>query len=243
MEQGVLKDNPRYGEYLEEIRQRVYALALFFTIFFLVGFLFAGRIIGFALDFLKIENVSIVTTSPFQFINLSMNIGISLALLLSMPIFLFQLYSFLRDGLNRNEKFFFFKLLPLSSLLFSVGFIYGFIIMYYAFVYIAQLNESLGIKNVWDIDRFISQIVVTSALLGLIFQFPIVLSFLIKMDVLDLKFLKSKRRLAFAVIFVGVALLPPTDGFSLVIMALPLLLIYELTILANNFRKNNYSHA
>jgi len=142
----LLQDNSHYSDYLEEIRQRIYTLVVFFVIFFIIGFFFAGQIIGLVMQYLKIENVSIVTTTPFQFINLSMNIGLALALILIMPLFLFHFYAFLRDGLNKNEKYFFFKLLPLSAFLFSLGFIYGFVIMYYAFSYIAEINLSFGIK-------------------------------------------------------------------------------------------------
>lgn len=235
MNQDLLKNNPQYYEYLDEIRQRVYSLVIFFALFFLIGFTFAGKIVGFIVSNLSIPNVSIVTTSPFQFINLSMNIGLAIALVMVLPLLLYHIYSFLRDGLNLTEKRFFFKLLPISVFLFVVGFIYGFVIMYYAFNYIAGINIGLGIKNVWDIDKFISQITVTAALLGLIFQFPLVLSFLVKTKVVSTIFLKQKRRIAYAFIFVGVALLPPTDGLSLLIMSLPLVLIYELTIFINYF--------
>lgn len=235
MDKDLFENNPQYYEYLDDIRQRVRSLAIFFVIFFLVGFAFAGRIVGLIVSKLSIPNVSIVTTSPFQFLNLSMNIGITVALVLILPFLFYHIYTFLSDGLNITEKRFFFKLLPISIILFIFGFIYGFIIMYYAFDYIAAVNNSLGIKNIWDIDRFISQITVTAALLGLIFQFPLVLSFLVKTKVVSTTFLKQKRRIAFAAIFIGVSLLPPTDGLSLVVMSLPLILIYELTIFINYF--------
>ena len=235
MDQDLLKNNPQYLKYLDEIRQRVYSLVVFFVIFFVLGFVYAGNIIGFIINNLNISNVSIVTTSPFQFFNLSMNVGIAVAMVLVLPLLLFHIYYFLRDGLNLSEKRFFFKLLPISAILFCIGFIYGFIIMYYAFNYIAGVNASLGISNIWDIDKFISQIAVTAALLGVIFQFPLVLSFLVKTNMVTVGFLKQKRRIAFAVIFIIVSLLPPTDGLSLIVMSLPLIFIYEITIFTSNF--------
>jgi len=60
-----------------------------------------------------------------------------------------------------------------------------------------------------------------------------VIRFLIRIGVMSIEFLRSKRRHAIVVIFIIVSLLPPTDGLSLVLMATPLVLIYELTILFN----------
>lgn len=99
-----------------------------------------------------------------------------------------------------------------------------------------MLNASLGLTNIWDVNKFLSQIVVTSALLGLLFQFPLLLTFLIKTNILDRQFLKDNRRWAVLVIFIFVALLPPTDGISLIMTALPLMAIYELTIIINRKR-------
>jgi sec-independent protein translocase protein TatC len=81
------------------------------------------------------------------------------------------------------------------------------------------------------------QIFITSSFLGLFFEFPIVVTFLIKINILKVKMLKDKRRIAYFSIFALTALLPPTDGISLIAIALPLILLYEVTILFNNNNK------
>jgi sec-independent protein translocase protein TatC len=105
--------------------------------------------------------------------------------------------------------------------------------LYYGIKLIAKTNINLGVVNYWDINTFISQIVLTSSLLGLLFLFPLVITFLIKLKVISVNFLKSKRRHAVVVIFIVVSLLPPTDGLSLILMAVPLMLIFEITVLLN----------
>jgi sec-independent protein translocase protein TatC len=124
--------------------------------------------------------------------------------------------------------------------LFVLGFSYGFAIMYYALVILAQINVNIGIQNIWDIGMFLSQIVLTSTLLGVLFQFPIVFTFIIRSGLVEVKFLREKRRIAVLIIFIFTSLLPPTDGLSLIAMALPLVLLYEVTILINSrFGKQN----
>jgi sec-independent protein translocase protein TatC len=77
----------------------------------------------------------------------------------------------------------------------------------------------------------------TASFLGLFFEFPIAVTLLLKMKIIKVKMLKEKRRLAYFLICALTALLPPTDGISLIAISLPLILLYEVTILFNN--KNN----
>ena len=230
-----------YGDYLEEIRKRVYKTILLFLIVFTTGFFLTTPFLRLILTFLKIKDVVITTTSPFQIVDLAMSIGIFFAIIVILPVVIYHIYSFLRSSLLPQEKRFFFLLLPIGFLLFIIGFIYGFATLYYALKIIAAINITLGVVNLWDISRFISQMVITSALLGVMFQFPIVITFLIKIKIISVDFLKSKRRHAIVIIFTFVSLLPPTDGLSLVIMSLPLVAIYELTIFFNLYNRNNYS--
>jgi sec-independent protein translocase protein TatC len=117
--------------------------------------------------------------------------------------------------------------------LFVLGFIFGASILFFAFKIIANINENLGILNIWDISSYLSQIFITSALLGLLFQFPLILTGLMKLNLFNVTALKKRRHLAWLTSFIITSLLPPTDGLSLIAMSLPLILLYEITILAN----------
>jgi len=233
MEKEIQQKFLEYGQYLEEIRKKIYVLVIVLVLFFAAGFLFTNKILTLIIGLFKIENVTIAVTSPFQFIDLAVNTGILVAIIFCLPLAIYYFYGFIKDGLVRREKVFFLSLVPIGCLLFLVGFAYGFITLYFALKIIAQVNVGLGVVNLWDVGRFLSQIIVTSAFLGLIFEFPIVVTFLIRTNVINLNFLKSKRRYAYIFIIIFVALLPPTDGISLIIMSLPLLVIYEATILIN----------
>ena len=79
-----------------------------------------------------------------------------------------------------------------------------------------------------------SQIILASTFLGLVFQFPIVLTFLIRIGLVKVAYLREKRTYAVAGMFIFVGFLPPPDIFSTIIQALPLIIIYELTIRVNS---------
>lgn len=227
------KNISKYGIYLEELRRRILFLTKIFAIVFVFGFFITSPIIKIIMGSIKLENVMIVTTSPFQLIDLAMSVGFFLACIFTIPIFIYNLYSFLKPGLLPKERKIFLLSLPLGLLLFVIGFIYGVGMLYMGVKLIAVVNVGLGVSNYWDISTFISQIVLTSSILGLLFIFPVVIKFLINMGITNIGFLRSKRRHAIVIIFIIVSLLPPTDGLSLILMALPLILIFELTILFN----------
>lgn len=224
----------KFTPYLEDIRERLYVISIVFASFFVIGFLSTSRILKYVLSFFDIENVIIATTSPFQFADLSIDIGLFLAFCVSSPVLVYNLFRFLRPALTRTERLTFILLIPLATFLFFCGFSYGFFIMYYALIVLAKINVVIGIQNIWDIGMFLSQIIFTSTLLGVLFQFPIVLTVIIRSRFLSVGFLKEKRRVAVVLAVMCTALLPPTDGLSLIAMALPLILLYEATILVNS---------
>lgn len=224
----------RFTPYLEDIRKRLYFTAIIFIIFFIAGFFSTSHIIKYIIAFFDIKDVVIATTSPFQFADLSINIGLFCAFLVTLPIIIYNIFAFLKPALSGKEKKLFFSFVPLSVLLFVAGFAYGFVIMYYALIVLAQINIQIGIQNIWDVGMFLTQIILTSALLGALFQFPIVVTYIIRMRIFSVDSLRKKRRIAVFIIFIFTTLLPPTDGVSLLLMALPLILLYEVTIFVNS---------
>ncbi|MBP6857850.1 MAG: twin-arginine translocase subunit TatC [Candidatus Pacebacteria bacterium] len=223
----------KYATYFEELRGRLVLLVKIFAIVFAISFLNIGPIIKLMLKYLVIDGVTIATTSPFQLVDLGMSIGFFMASIVTVPILIYFLYSFLKSALLPKERKFFLLSLPLGLLLFIVGFLYSSVMLYYAIRLIALINVNLGVVNYWDISSYIYQIILTSTLLGLLFIFPLVITFLIRLRIISVRFLRSKRKHAIVTIFIIVSLLPPTDGLSLILMALPLILIFELTVLFN----------
>ena len=228
------KNIEKFLPYLEDLRYRLYCGVILFVVFFAGGFLSAGIILKKILKLVHIDQVVIATSSPFQFTDIAMDVGFFLGLIVSIPYIIYSFYVFIVPALTSSEKTKLFKSIPLSVGLFIVGFFYGFFILYYALGLLASINTSLGIANFWNIGQFLSQILITSALLGLVFELPLLLSLLIKLGIITPQNLKKNRRIAYFLTVSLTALLPPTDGVSLIAMALPLVLLYEGTILLNN---------
>ncbi len=222
-----------YGPYLEDIKNKIYRTAIVFAVMYFVGFSLSGPILRALLKLFSFENVVVAVTSPFQLANLSMDIGLLCAMTVSIPLIIFQFFSFASKALSSREKKSLFIYVPLSAILFLLGFAYSFIILYYSFGLLAVFGNSIGVKNIWDIGSFISQTYMTALLLGFVFQMPIVVTILVRLSVIKVDFLRKKRRIAYVIAAILVSLLPPTDGLSLIAMSLPLVLLYEVSIFIN----------
>lgn len=232
------KNIEKFLPFLEDLRVRLYRGVILFGVVFLGGFLSTEIILKKILDLVHVEQVTIATSSPFQFVEVAMDFGFFLAIIVSVPYIIYSFYAFIVPALTRSEKIRILRSIPLSAGLFIAGFFYGFFVLNYALGALASINVRLGIANFWNISQFLSQIFITSALLGLVFEFPLLLTLLIKLGIVTPQTLKNKRRIAYFLMLSLTSLLPPTDGISLIAMTLPLVLLYEMTILLNN--KNNY---
>ena len=230
----------KYGEYLEEMRRRIMILVKVFAVVFVAGFFLTTPGLRILLSRIDLANITIVATSPFQLIDLAMSTGFLAGSVAIVPLFVYHLYAFLRPGLSSGERRAFIFVLPLAFILFAVGFSYGAGTMYYAVKTVAGLNASLGVANYWDIATFASQMILTASLLGLLFLSPIGLTMVVRSGLLSVNALRNKRRHVVAGTFIFVALLPPTDGLSMVFMAVPLIVIFELTILWNRGFSRKY---
>lgn len=224
---------------MEDLRRRLYRGVILFIVVFVLGFFLAGVILKKILVFVQLDNVTVAASSPFQYIEIAMNVGFFLAIIACVPYVIFSFFMFIVPALTKSERINLLKSIPVSIALFVLGFSYGFSLLFYALELLADINVNLGIANFWNIAQFLSQIFITSALLGLVFEFPLLLTLLIKLGMITSQDLKSRRRIAYFSMLFLVALLPPTDVLTLVGMALPLVLLYEGTIVLNS--KEHYT--
>jgi sec-independent protein translocase protein TatC len=183
-----------------------------------------------------VQSVTYVVSSPFQVLSLSFDIGLALALVATFPLLLTEFLEFIWAGLTKRERKNVLLGILVSLALFLVGFAYGAAVMYYAVTVAGRLTGSLGLVNYWDIDAYFSQILITAACLGLVFEYPLVLYALVRSGVLAWETLAGHRRFVIAASVVLVALLPPTDGLSLIVMSAPIIGLFELSLLASRPR-------
>ena len=232
-EEGLDGAIDKYLPFLDEIRKRLRLLVFLFLGFGVLGFVYYEPIITFSIQIFRLEGVNIAFTSPFQFINLAFSSGLAAGLIATLPVVLYQIFSFLRPALKRNEYRLLITLVPLAFLLFTVGFFYGVGVMKYVIGLFYQKSTELQITNLLDISALLSQIIVTSSLLGSAFEFPIILTALMKLNFLSYRTVSSQRTVVYFICLLFASLLPPTDLLSLALLTLPLIFLFEGTLFLN----------
>lgn len=227
----------RYSPFLSEARKRIFFTLFAFAGSWFIGFLLYEKIIKFLVKFLELTGINIVFTSPFQFINLSLSCGVATGLIVSLPILLIQILSFLRPALKESEYKIITKFLPFSFILFSIGFLSGAYIMKWQIQIFLERSVSIGIGNILDISRLLSTVILTSTLMGIGFQFPIILLLLLKMGILTSKQLAAKRKWVYLGSFFFALLLPPDSILADIFLSLPLIVLFELTLLLDKLQR------
>ncbi len=151
---------------------------------------------------------------------------------------LIQVWKFIAPGLYKHEKKAIMPYLVLTPILFLLGeMLVYYLIMPLAIKFFlsfesAGLNTSLPIQLEAKVNEYLSLIMKLIFAFGLSFQLPIVLSLLARIGIIDAKFLKERRKYVVVMIFAAAAILTPPDPITQIGLGIPLLLLYELSILS-----------
>jgi len=234
-EKPILEGYDRYMPFLLEVRQRLLFVFAVFFVFSALGFIYYEKVIRTILGLFSLKGVNIVFTSPFQFINLAINSGFMIGSITVFPLIIWQIILFARPALTKHEFTLILSLLPLSILLFISGMGFGILIMKWVIMLFYAKSAELNIGNFLDVSQLLSQVLITGVLMGIAFQFPVVLTILLKTKVIVYKALSDKRMIAYGISLLFAAVLPPTDVLSLIILTIPLIVLFELTLGLNKY--------
>lgn len=176
---------------------------------------------------LKLQNLR-----PFGQVFLYMQVAIVGGIILSIPNLLYQLWLFIAPGLFQHERKYIKWIVIFSSLCFLAGVAFSYYAMLpAAFRFFASFGTQ-KIDNIIAIDEYFNFLVSVMLGAGLVFELPMVSFFLSKLGLLTPAFMRHYRKHAIVVIFIAAAFLTPgTDPISQVLLAVPLVLLYEISIL------------
>lgn len=153
--------------------------------------------------------------------------------MLVFPLLIYQFYSFLRPALRIKEYKMVVGFLPFSIALFLIGFSFGFLIMKWQIKIFLTQSVSLGIGNILDISRLLSTVLLTSIFLGIGFQFPIILLLLMRIGIIQHQQISKQRLWVYLGSFIFAVLLPADSILADIFITLPLILLFELTLILN----------
>ncbi len=155
-----------------------------------------------------------------------------LGLVVAFPYVAWEIWRFVKPGLHKKERKYARGAVFFISLLFFCGVSFGYFVMTPVAVYfLSTYSISDLIVNEFDITSYVSTIVTLVLGSGLLFQLPIVVYFLTRVGVLTPSFMRQNRKYAIVIILIIAAIVTPPDPFSQTLIAVPLFLLYEVSIL------------
>jgi sec-independent protein translocase protein TatC len=236
------ENNPKETEmsfldHLEELRWRI----IYSLIGIVVGTIVAWIFIDFLMDSIlllpaKHANFKLQNLRPFGQLFLYFQVAIIVGFILSIPNVFYHLWKFISPALKENEKKYVSSIVIFTTFCFLSGVAFAYFVMLPLTLKFAAQFGSSAIENNFSIDEYFS--IVLSVILGagLVFELPMLSFFLSKIGILKPSYMRKYRRHALIVILVFAAILTPgTDPVSQVILAIPLVILYEISILVSKF--------
>ncbi|MBI2915083.1 MAG: twin-arginine translocase subunit TatC [Firmicutes bacterium] len=232
-EAGALGESERFSlvEHLEELRRRLIVITAVLAATGGAAYYFTPSILARLMAGQKaIEEL--VFLSPAEAFFTRMKLAFAVGFVASLPVMLWQIWAFVAPALDRRTKVFSFLLIPVSSLLFAAGAFFAYVgVLPFALRFFLGFS-SAELQPLITVGNFVSFATFLILPFGIVFELPVVVFFLSRLGLVGPRFLSRNRKFAILGIFTMAALLTPgPDVFSQMMMAVPMVILYEISIL------------
>ncbi len=223
-----------FTAHLQELRSRLIKCFIAVGIGFVLSYGFKEKLFDILtaplISVMGTGDTLIYTNLPEAFFTFLKSAFLS-GILLSSPIIIYQFWMFIAPGLYHKERRLLLPIIFLSSLFFIGGALFGYFIVFpWGFKFFLGF-ASETIKPLPSMKEYLSFSSKMLIAFGLVFELPLVLTFLAKLGIVSVAFLKKQRKYALLLFFTGAAILTPPDVVTQIMMALPLMVLYEISII------------
>lgn len=218
-------------EHLGELRRRVIYILIVLVVTMVGGLLVADPIFAYIISTKEASQITLHAFSLWDAIGYYMKIAFVVALVVTLPFTLYQLWAFVSPGLREVERKATLRYIPFVFVMFVIGLAFAYFVVFpLAFNFTTNMTRHLGLQETYGISQYFSFLLNILIPISLLFELPIVIMFLTRIRILNPKRLRKMRRVAyFALIFIGVTITPP-DLISDSLVAIPLILLYEFSV-------------
>lgn len=222
-----------FTAHLEELRKRLIICFSAVGIGFVISYIFSKSLFEILMQPLLAamppEEKLIYTALPEAFFTY-LKVAFLTGILLAVPVIMYQLWIFIAPGLYKKEKRLLMPIVFLSSLFFLGGALFGYFVVFpFGFKFFMGFSSDY-VRPLPSMKEYLGFSAKLLFAFGIVFELPLFITFLARLGIVDTKFLKAKRKYAILLFFVFAAILTPPDVITQVMMAGPLIVLYEVSI-------------
>ncbi len=223
-----------FTSHLEELRKRLIVCFIAVGAGFVISFGFKEwlfKILVHPLIKVMKEGETLIYTGLPEAFFTYLKVAFLTGLIVASPIILYQFWMFVAPGLYKNERRMMTPIVLLSSFFFIGGALFGYFVVFpwgFKFFLGFATDTIRPLPSMKEYFGFSAKLLLA---FGLVFEMPLVLTFLAKLGIVSVPFLKKNRKYAILLFFTGAAILTPPDVITQIMMALPLMLLYEISII------------
>lgn len=229
------KDMTMY-EHIGELRKRLVFAVVFFFFAAVASFFIAEPLIVYLQ---KADEAKDLTMNAFRLtdpVKIYMQFAFLIAFVLTSPVLLYQLWAFISPGLYEKERRVTLGYIPISVLLFISGIAFSYFVLFpFVVDFMSRIADRLDINQVIGINEYFQFLFQLTIPFGLLFQLPVVIMFLTRLGIVTPMFLSQVRKYAYFVLLVIAAFITPPELLSHMMVTVPLLLLYEVSIIISRF--------
>ncbi|MCK5508843.1 MAG: twin-arginine translocase subunit TatC [Desulfobacterales bacterium] len=220
--------------HLEELRKRIVICSVAIGAGFIISYGFKEKLFHFLtlplISVMQADDTLIFTGLPEAFFTY-LKVSLLSGLMLASPVLLYQFWLFVAPGLYGKERKLLIPIVFLSSFFFIGGALFGYFIVFpFGFkFFLGFATETIRpLPSMREYLSFSSKLLLA---FGLVFELPLIITFLARLGIVTVEFLKKNRKYALLLFFVFAAILTPPDVVTQILMAFPLMLLYEISII------------
>lgn len=214
--------------HLDELRKRIIVIAIAFVAFFIIGFIYVKDIYNWFVADLPFK---LTILGPGEIIWIYFKLAGIAALTGTIPIILWQIWLFIKPALTDREKKLTLSYIPASFVLFIGGLAFGYYVIFPSiFNFLLGMNDGM-FDTMFTIEKYFNFLIRTTMPFSFLFELPVVAMFLTSLGIVTPALLVKLRKFAYFILVIVAAMITPPDFISQTIVAIPLILIYEVSIL------------
>ena len=213
-------------EHLSELRKRLIYSVIFLLIFTVISYKFSDLIVTDMIN--KAPSISFIFIAPAELFMSYLKIAFIFGAVLAFPVILYNIWMFLRPGLNTDERRLILRALISGSFLFIIGAIFGYLVVLPMTI---NFFTSFQIEEIRAMISFSNYLSFTTSFIlafGLVFEVPIIMVIVVKLGITNTEVLKQNKKVAVLIIFILAAILTPPDMVSQTLLAIPMIILFEI---------------